>query len=121
MAAAAGRVLAAAFDAPADLPGERRSVMDGFAVRAADVRGASAASPVVLAVIGNVPMGDVFAGAIAAGQAVAIATGGVVPEGGDAVVMVEHTAPAAGGAAAIACRCRARCPRARTSSSRAKT
>ena len=71
--------------------------MDGFAVRAADVRGASASSPVVLAVIGNVPMGEVFAGAIAAGQAVAIATGGVVPEGGDAVVMVEHTAPAAGG------------------------
>ena len=96
LAASAGRVLAAAFDAPADLPGERRSVMDGFAVRAADVRGASASSPVVLAVIGNVPMGEVFTGAIAAGQAVAIATGGVVPEGGDAVVMVEHTAPAAG-------------------------
>ena len=96
LAAAAGRVLAAAFDAPADLPGERRSVMDGFAVRAADVRGAAASSPVVLTVIGSVPMGEVFTGAIAAGQAVAIATGGVVPEGGDAVVMVEHTAPAAG-------------------------
>jgi molybdopterin molybdotransferase len=97
VASAAGRVLATRFDAPGDLPAERRSVMDGFAVRAADVRGASASSPVVLTVIGNVPMGDVFAGAIAAGQAVAIATGGVVPEGGDAVVMVEHTAPAAGG------------------------
>src|SRR5688572_5858189 len=71
--------------------------MDGFAVRAADVRGASASSPVTLAVIGSVPMGDVFAGAIAAGQAVTIATGGVVPDGGDAVVMVEHTAPASGG------------------------
>ena len=97
LAASAGRVLAAPFDAPADLPGERRSVMDGFAVRAADVRGASPSSPVTVTVIGNVPMGEVFAGAIAAGQAVAIATGGVVPEGGDAVVMVEHTAPAAGG------------------------
>ena len=97
LAASSGRVLAAPFDAPADLPGERRSVMDGFAVRASDVRGAAAASPVTLAVIGNVPMGEVFAGAIGAGQAVAIATGGVVPDGGDAVVMVEHTA-AAGGA-----------------------
>jgi molybdopterin molybdotransferase len=106
--AAGGRVLAAAFDAPADLPGERRAVMDGFAVRAADVRGASAAAPVALAVIGSVPMGDVFAGAIAAGQAVAIATGGVVPEGGDAVVMVEHTAsapaPAGGGARVLVSR-----------------
>jgi molybdopterin molybdotransferase len=101
LAASAGRVLAAAFDAPADLPGERRSVMDGFAVRAADVRGASSSSPVVLAMIGNVPMGDVFTGVIAAGQAVAIATGGVVPEGGDAVVMVEHTGPAAGGGGGV--------------------
>jgi molybdopterin molybdotransferase len=97
LAAAAGRVLAEPFVAPADLPGERRSVMDGFAVRAADVRGASALSPVALAVIGSVPMGDVFARGIGAGEAVAIATGGVVPAGGDAVVMVEHTAPAGGG------------------------
>src|SRR5438552_17076718 len=95
--AALGRVLAEAFAAPADLPGERRAVMDGYAVRGADVGGASALSPVVLAVTGTVPMGDVFAGGVGAGEAVAIATGGFVPDGADAVVMVEHTAALAGG------------------------
>jgi len=98
LGAALGRVLAEAFAAPADLPGERRAVMDGYAVRGADVRAASALSPVVLAVTGTVPMGDVFPGGVGAGEAVAIATGGFVPEGADAVVMVEHTASLAGGA-----------------------
>lgn len=87
LSAAAGRVLAAPFAAPADLPSEARSVMDGYAVRAADV----AQTPASLAVIGAVPMGDVFQGSVGAGQAVTIATGGVVPDGADAVVMVEAT------------------------------
>jgi molybdopterin molybdotransferase len=97
LAVAAGRVLAAAFAAPADLPGERRSVMDGFAVRAADV----AAVPVTLRVVGAVPMGDVFGGSIAAGQAVSIPTGGFVPGGADAVVMVEATRTAGDGVVEI--------------------
>jgi len=95
---ALGRVLAAPFRAPADLPGERRAVMDGYAVRGADVRGASALSPVVLTVTGTVPMGDVFPRGVGAAEAVAIATGGFIPEGADAVVMVEHTAALEGGA-----------------------
>src|SRR5580765_7142752 len=98
LADAVGRVLAEPFAAPADLPGERRAVMDGYAVRGADVRGASALSPVVLAVTGAVPMGDVFPRAVGAAEAVAIATGGWLPAGADTVVMVEHTAPLAGGA-----------------------
>jgi molybdopterin molybdotransferase len=93
--AAGGRVLAQGFAATADLPAERRSVMDGYAVRAADVAGA----PVALRVVGTVPMGDVFAGRVEPGQAVAISTGGVVPDGADAVVMVEHTQPLEAGAA----------------------
>lgn len=87
LTAAAGRVLAAPFAAPADLPGEARAVMDGYAVRAADV----ANPPASLAVAGAVPMGDVFHGSVAPGQAVSIPTGGVVPAGADAVVMVEAT------------------------------
>jgi molybdopterin molybdotransferase len=96
--AAVGRVLAAAFAAPADLPGERRAVMDGYAIRGADVRGASASWPSALAVTGTVPMGDVFRGRIGASEAVAIATGGFLPEGADTVVMVEHTRLLDGGA-----------------------
>ncbi len=91
LADAAGRVLAGAFAAPADLPGERRSVMDGYAVRAADLAGAGPDAPTSLDVVGAVPMGAVFAGRVGPGQAVAIATGGFVPEGADAVVMVENT------------------------------
>lgn len=98
LADAVGRVLAEPFAAPADLPGERRAVMDGYAVRGADVAGASALSPVVLAVTGSVPMGDVFPRAVGAGEAVAIATGGWLPAQADTVVMVEHTARLDGGA-----------------------
>jgi len=47
-------------------------------------------------VVGAVPMGDVFHGRMAAGEAVAIATGGFLPGDADAVVMVEHTAPLGG-------------------------
>ena len=96
LTAAEGRVLAHAFAAPANLPSERRSVMDGFAVRAADVHTASELSLVVLDVVGSVPMGDVFHGRMAAGEAVEIATGGFLPADADAVVMVEQTAPLGG-------------------------
>ena len=93
---AAGRVLARPFAAPSDLPTERRSVMDGYAVRAVDVHGASELTSVVLRLVGSVPMGDVFHGQVAAGEAVEIPTGGFMPAGTDAVVMVEHTAPLGG-------------------------
>lgn len=92
---AGGRVLAAPLCAPENVPAERRSVMDGYAVRAADVRDASELASVTLTLVGTVPMGDVFRGAVAAGEAVAISTGGVVPTGADAVVMVEHTSSTA--------------------------
>ena len=92
---AGGRVLAAPLRAPENLPAERRAVMDGYAVRAADVREASELASVTLALVGTVPMGDVFAGALAAGEAVAISTGGFVPSGADAVVMVEHSSSTA--------------------------
>jgi len=96
--AALGRVLAEPFAAPADLPGERRAVMDGYAVRGADVRGASELWPVVLSVAGTVPMGDVFPRGVGTGEAAAIATGGWLPAGADTVVMIEHIVSLDGGA-----------------------
>ena len=96
LAVAAGRVLVHPFVTPDDLPAERRAVMDGFAVRAADVHTASELSLVVMDVVGSVPMGDLFHGRMAAGEAVAIATGGFLPADADAVVMVEHTSALGG-------------------------
>jgi molybdopterin molybdotransferase len=92
---AGGRVLAEGLLAPENLPVARRAVMDGYAVRAADVRDASELASVTLALVATVPMGDVYRGAVAAGEAVAISTGGFLPEGADAVVMVEHVSSTA--------------------------
>jgi len=89
--AASGRVLAADVVAPADLPGFARSIVDGFAVRAASTFGASDGLPALLTVVGEVEMGRVAEGAVGPGEAARIPTGGMLPAGADAVVMVEHT------------------------------
>lgn len=86
-----GRVLAEEIRANSDYPRFDNSSMDGFAVRAADVTGASQHAPVALAVIGEAPAGAVFAGQVGARQAVRIMTGGALPAGADAVVPVEDT------------------------------
>ncbi len=96
LAQADGRVLAEDARSPEDLPAWPRAVMDGYAVRARDTFGASDAVPAFLTVRGTVPMGDVWPGTLAAGEAVAIATGGVLPAGADAVVMVEYTQTGSG-------------------------
>jgi molybdopterin molybdotransferase len=93
---AGGRVLAEALSAPEDLPPAARSVMDGYAVRAAEVAAATAEAPAVLRLAGVVPMGGVFAGRVEAGELVGISTGGFLPAGADAVVMIEHTEPRSG-------------------------
>src|SRR5258708_24223875 len=86
VAEAAGRVLAEDAVAKLDQPPAPMSAMDGYAVRAVD------ASPgAELSVIGDAPAGRPFAGAVGAGQAVRIFTGGVVPDGADAVVLQEDT------------------------------
>lgn len=84
LAEAPGRVLAQEIPADRDYPPFPRSARDGFAVRAADLPGE-------LRVIGQVRAGEVFTGRIAAGEAVEIMTGAPMPDGSDAVVMVEHT------------------------------
>ncbi len=88
---AAGRVLARAPQSPVDLPEFVRSSMDGYAVRAADTFGASAALPAYLNVVGVVRMGEAPQFSIAPGQAAEIFTGAHLPPGADAVVMVERT------------------------------
>jgi molybdopterin molybdotransferase len=93
LAAANGRVLAGDFVAGEDLPGFRRSTVDGYAVRATSTFGASESAPALLTVIGAVEMGAAAGVSVAPGQAARILTGGMVPRGADAVVMVEHTEP----------------------------
>lgn len=88
---ALNRVLAEDIQATAELPNFRRSTMDGFAVRAADTYGASEGLPAYLDVQGEVFMGHAPNFSLTAGKAARIATGGMLPEGSDAVVMVEQT------------------------------
>ena len=91
LSGAHGRVPAQPIRAPHDLPGFARATVDGFAVRASDTYGASEGLPSYLDVTGAVLMGRAPEVAVAPGIAVAMPTGGVLPEGADAVVMVEHT------------------------------
>ncbi len=86
------RVLAADVIAPVDAPPFDRSNVDGFAVRAADTLGASDSAPKRLTLNAEViACGVEPAIEVMPGTATAIATGGVIPRGADAVVMIEHT------------------------------
>jgi molybdopterin molybdotransferase len=88
---ALGRVLAEDLRSPGSLPTFRRSTMDGFAVRAADTFGASEALPGYFTIVDEVLMGRPAERSPRLGEAVRIATGGMLPDGADAVVMVENT------------------------------
>ena len=91
---ALGRTLATPATAPQDLPTFVRCTVDGYAVRAADTFGASAGLPAYLDVIGESPMGALSTIRVGPGQAVLVHTGGMVPEGADAVIMLEYTSKA---------------------------
>lgn len=92
LAAAVGRVLAGDVVAPIDVPPFDRANVDGFALRAADTIGANDAAPRALDLNAEViACGHAPQIEIRPGSATTIATGGVVPRGADAVVMVEHT------------------------------
>jgi len=89
---ALGRVLARAVVADVDVPGFDRSSVDGFAVRTDDTVGASERAPKALALNGEIlTPGAAPQFTVAPGTATLIATGGMVPRGADAVIMVEHT------------------------------
>jgi len=85
------RILAEDVAAPGDMPGFRRATMDGFAVNASATFGASESTPAWLEIQGTVLMGQVPDFELAPGKAAHISTGGMLPKGADAVVMVEHT------------------------------
>ncbi len=88
---ALGRVLAEDVAARVTQPPTDVSAMDGYAVRAADVAHVSAEVPARLEVIGRVPAGSEFQGAVGPGQAVRIFTGAPLPAGADAIVIQEDT------------------------------
>ena len=90
-ARALNRVLAAVPTAPGPLPAFPRSTMDGYAVRAADTFGATEAIPAYLTLAGESPMGAAPSQAVGHGEAMTIHTGGMLPQGADAVVMIERT------------------------------
>jgi molybdopterin molybdotransferase len=92
IAEAFGRVVAGDVAAPGPLPGFARSAVDGYAVRSADTHGAGEGLPAYLDLGGAVRMGELPAGGVGPGCAMEMPTGGALPEGADAVVMVEHTA-----------------------------
>jgi len=92
LTAALGRVVAAPIAAPEAVPGFPRASMDGYAVAARDTFGASVGMPAYLRVVGEIPMGRAPERAIAPEEAMRIPTGGMLPSGADAVVMVEYTA-----------------------------
>jgi len=91
LARADGRVVAEPIDAPAPVPSYDRAAMDGYAVRAADTFGASDRSPAVLRAA------DAEADSIAPGEAARVHTGSAVPDGADAVVMIEQVETVGGG------------------------
>ena len=85
------RILAEDIFAPQPLPDFQRTTVDGYAVRAGDTHGASDSLPAYLILIGEVPMGDTPSFEIEQGQCALIHTGGMLPKGSDAVVMLEYT------------------------------
>ena len=91
LADALGRRLGVAAVAEAPVQGFDNSSMDGYAVRAADVAGASAAAPVALAVVDESRAGRPAERALGPGEAIAISTGAMLPAGADASVPVEDT------------------------------
>jgi len=85
------RVLSEDVISTINLPEFQRSTVDGFALKARDTYGASEKNPAILHLIGEIPMGQVSDLEVKEGETVKVATGGMVPEGADAVEMLEFT------------------------------
>ncbi|MDQ1519389.1 MAG: molybdopterin molybdotransferase [Actinomycetota bacterium] len=91
LAEARGLVLAADVVAPEAVPPFANTAMDGYAVRTADTAGASEDTPVRLRVVDDLAAGRAPTRAVGPGEAIRIMTGAPVPDGADAIVMVERT------------------------------
>jgi molybdopterin molybdotransferase len=92
-----GRVLARDVIAQEDVPPFSRAGMDGFAVRARDTHGASSQAPRALRKVGTIYTGQISALPVRGGECIEISTGAPMPDGADAVIMVEETDADAGG------------------------
>jgi len=89
--AAFNRILARDIISDEDLPGFKRSTMDGYAIAARDSFGASENLPIPLNIVEEIKMGEMPQCTIQRGECAQISTGGMLPEGADAIVMVEYT------------------------------
>ena len=98
---ALGLVLAAAVHAREAVPPFANTAMDGYALRAADTVGADQDAPIRLQVVGELPAGKAPDVAVGPGEAIRIMTGAPMPDGADAVVMVERTARVEGSEDAV--------------------
>lgn len=87
---AEGCILAENIYAPFHIPDFRRSVVDGYAVIASDTHGAGSNIPVFLDIIEDVSIGEKASSTITHGTCAYVPTGGMIPEGADAMVMVEY-------------------------------
>lgn len=94
---ALGRVIASGVVSEVELPAFARSTMDGYAVKARGTFGATEAMPAYLKLTGEVAMGEEPKTPLGRGEAFSISTGGMLPPGSDAVVMLEHTTKPGGG------------------------
>jgi len=84
-----GRVIQSDIGVNHDIPPYRKSTVDGYAVQIQDLEEASQKTPVTLLLKGTVEMGKWFEGELRSGEAIYVPTGGMIPEGADAVVMIE--------------------------------
>ncbi|MFO0752174.1 MAG: gephyrin-like molybdotransferase Glp [Thermodesulfovibrionales bacterium] len=91
-----GRILASSVAAPEDLPAFARSTVDGYAVRSSDTFGARESLPAYLSITGEVFMGAAPGFSVGKGEGAKIPTGGMLPSGADAVVMLEHAETVSG-------------------------
>jgi molybdopterin molybdotransferase len=90
------RIAASSYRAPQPVPAFPRATWDGYAVRTSDTRRASARAPLSLRVVGEVYAEEAYSGRLGTGETVAIATGGALPRGADAVVAFEAVERAGG-------------------------
>ncbi len=88
---AKGKISAADLYAYIDIPSFDKSIVDGYAVRCQDTLGASDSIPTMLTLKGEISMGKVPPFSISSGETASIPTGGMLPQGADAVIMIEHT------------------------------
>jgi molybdopterin molybdotransferase len=85
------RILAEDITAPEDIPGFRRSTVDGYAVHSTDTAGADETLPVFLKMRGSVEMGKTADFNLSHGECAYVPTGGMIPDGADAMTMVEYS------------------------------